>query len=214
MDKVRVSPSSTHGSGVFATRIIRKGEKITQYPEDLVFENDRQGRGYKVIGCPHGTDYIKAKVAIFEADDDQLLNYLQHVKNDIHVYGDPSIHSPKACAHLINDAVKLDKIDCNPAVENIGKGFHAYLLQSVTRLNCMIETIKGKCWAVATRDIQDGDELFTSYGYQYWIKYPFTAMENHLYAYVQMLNPRQNDAFYTLISAFNGLTVLIQAGRC
>jgi hypothetical protein len=70
---------------------------------------------------------------------------------------------PAACGHLINDAASLCA-DPTAADEN------AYVAASVAGCNCIFLPICGCALAVvAIRDIEDGHELFASYGICSWV---------------------------------------------
>ncbi|KOO53715.1 hypothetical protein Ctob_012637 [Chrysochromulina tobinii] len=72
-------------------------------------------------------------------------------------------HTPAACGHLINDAASLCA-DPTAADEN------AYVAASVAGCNCIFLPICGCALAVvAIRDIEDGHELFASYGICSWV---------------------------------------------
>jgi SET domain len=167
MSKVQVKESPTHGLGVFATETIKKGELVTRYPADLIFQGTESGYNLVTDGLTD-LEYAEARVARLTID--QVKSYILSLCDDLYIFGDPERHSPGKCAHIINDGVMLDKINTSPTPANAGKEHHNYYLRGL-RCNCVFNqsTDKDGRWAVAIRDIQAGEELFTNYGYQYWV---------------------------------------------
>jgi hypothetical protein len=71
--------------------------------------------------------------------------------------------SPSWCAHFINDGSII--------AENSVDSILTYHEEALQRLNVAILPV-GPCpllAAVTTRDIKPGEELFTAYGYSYWM---------------------------------------------
>ena len=194
LERVRVLPSSipNAGDGVFAHGRIARNELATMYPCHAILlradgnpprEDDEPPDGNKQPGSDNkaggkaGADAghvflwtVPAQGAAFlqpvcrEARG-RLVSYLAQVDGSpISIAADPlREHTPAACGHLINDAASLCA-DPTAADED------AYVAASVAGCNCIFLPICGCALAVvAIRDIEDGHELFASYGICSWV---------------------------------------------
>lgn len=197
LERVRVLPSSipNAGDGVFAHGRIARNELVTMYPCHAILlradgnppgEDDepddhhkptRGGKAGSKAGGKAGDDAghvflwtVPEQGAAFlqpvgrEARR-RLVSYLAQVDGSpISIAADPQReHTPAACGHLINDAASLCA-DPTAADEN------AYVAASVAGCNCIFLPICGCALAVvAIRDIEDGHELFASYGICSWV---------------------------------------------
>jgi hypothetical protein len=135
---LRVGPSSVHGTGVFTTRDVRAQEFLGLYPADAV---------------------LAAEYYVGRINPEIGHRYMQFVAEDVAIVGNPAQATDEHyVAHLVNDGAKLSRDD--PRAERI------YELVSATKANCTYD--QDMLCLVATKDIRAGEELFYSYGKQYW----------------------------------------------
>jgi hypothetical protein len=171
---VREGPAGLKGRGVFATRTMRRGDVCTAYPCDAVRATDEGGvhllRLSSSAPVEEG-DQIKVR----------LTKYAQFLDRDKsgrvwEVYGDPSLpFRAGACGHLINDphpdATTIKKANAvGGSSEEYGQAMMEYMSSVASRTNCVMQPHRSGLGVlvVATRDIADGEELLTPYGYEYW----------------------------------------------
>lgn len=154
---VRIGPSSLHGEGVFAQRNLKRGDLITLHPCHYISINI----GKESAWVPANVKMPKMTLMLSKL----LFQYSAKVEGTcLSVAADPTITaSPAACAHLINDAATLETRDF---------GYHEmyrYVVDSTTSQNSYFVTLGGvSVAAVASRDIQRGEEIFTAYGAAFW----------------------------------------------
>jgi SET domain-containing protein len=159
LDTVYISPSRVHGLGVFAKRDIKKDELLTFYPGDLLGytpNKDRHIDNHLLFNYPSkrfkakgGTIHQKGYSIVI--DDYFMLN------------ADPSFNeNPTYAGHLINDGAR-----CPPKNP---KGAEIYQKISLMKANCRFQTLKENLHLsiVSTRDIKKDEEIFVSYGVNYW----------------------------------------------
>lgn len=163
LDNVYVKKSKVHGRGVFAKKDIVKGSLITFYPGDIVLfypNNDLLKINDKVVfsilaskrfepfsnpSANFGDDEYffmmdnKAYAIIGSPRFDKDPNYLGHLIND-------GVYNPwsKSVYSYERDAYKTDNCDFYYIINNLHVGI------------------------MATKDINKGEELFLSYGIDYW----------------------------------------------
>ena len=147
----RVAPSPTHGNGVFATRDFKKGERITLYPAHFVVWETKKGQ---LTATP-------------KKNPEEESTYYRLVANDgkCSASGNPNIHHSHSAGHLLNDGGVVGAFK-----EDLGTDICRYMLTTIQNENC--DFIQGEdkfMWVVAQRDIKAGEELFVSYGLQYWL---------------------------------------------
>eukprot|EP00966_Prymnesium_polylepis_P005725 130592-Prymnesium_polylepis.1 len=168
---VRVAPSNIHGKGVFATRDIKANELFTTYPVHalrvLLDRYPDGGRGYVYmykdlsIKCRHADDHWEYYKMGCDAC---FINHWEDLKKaceacttgeiqakDITeaavIYGNPNVHPPEACGHMINDP------------RGTGRGENCGM--------CLL--VGGVVTAIiATEAIKKGEELLFKYGEGYW----------------------------------------------
>ena len=151
--------SQTHGLGVFATRLIAKGDAATFYPADAI------------VVCPP-KPYFANKVAA-------MLPFANVTEQDVAVYAlvvQP--HSEEQCAvSVVGKPLALDRSEghlCGHMVNDAASlhsasGTAAYLAAAFSGRNVEYEIDRGTITLRATRDIAAGDELFAAYGANYWL---------------------------------------------
>src|SRR5579864_8435166 len=150
LNKVRVSPSVIHGSGVFAKQKITKGELITLYPP------------HYIEYCPEGNGLHRTNVKKFiipcDMNKDQPANYkttnYSLSTNPYYAfYGDPRlVNDMSSVGHMINDGAKGHSTRDNYIPKD------ADLYNKISKQVCnagIINVIKqGWCFIVfATKDI-------------------------------------------------------------
>jgi len=147
----RVAPSPTHGNGVFATRDFKKGSRVTLYPAHFIVWETKKGQ---LTATPKGNPEEESAHYRLIANDGKCS-----------ASGSPAIHHSHSAGHLLNDGGVVGTFN-----EDIGTDICRYILTTLQNENC--DFIQGEdkfMWVVAQRDIKAGDELFVSYGLQYWL---------------------------------------------
>ncbi len=157
-DSVLVKKSSIHGNGVFAKYNIKKDSIITIYPVDSLYYVNNIGekklhfvRG-KFFDCINNKDYM---VGIY---------------NDIEFYGDPNnISTNTLIGHIINDSacftINNENID-DISLKNI---ICEYILKSNNNAIMKNNNDKTLYYIIATKDINEGEEILMSYQPKYWL---------------------------------------------
>jgi hypothetical protein len=143
--KIEVKESE-YGLGVFATEDIEIDEIVTHYPAHIVV-NKYNDEALSLIGS--------------EINNDYALRF-----NDYLLYGDPNIQNKDWLGHLLNDGgdISLDK------KLSYGKWFSRYILTTKILSNCRFQNDGKYMEIIAKKKINKGDQLYVSYGFNYWIK--------------------------------------------
>ncbi len=168
--KVEVGDSPVHGRGVFATEDIAKGERTCFFAGLDVSVRQR------VTMVRHGGDSKEDAVGIKNASDvfghfcrplsDCDMYAKHHRKRDVVRIGDPDFDSDAfGVGQYVNDGSmpRLDELD-------FATGFNrlkAYLTDSEAKANVALDG--PGYWFVASRPIERGEELFTHYGFEFWL---------------------------------------------
>ena len=154
----KVKPSSVHGLGVFATRDITEGSYVTLYPADDIFFTPTWGQEDHVVTMNGG---LLPKSVVNSYTLKLTGEYKQLAM--LGAVGDPRKHdNPHYLGHMLNDSVKLS----NPEAAAV------YNRISFLRENCVDVHYEGLQFMAATRDIKAGEELFFTYGVDYWLNRP------------------------------------------
>lgn len=155
--RVRVGPSKTHSDSVFATTTILPGQFVTGYRVD-----------YISIACTNSTAWYALSdvdLPLTELDGRLISLYSSAVSttSPFHISTDAAAPvDPLACGHLIDDYA------CLPSDFTLDELEH-YTRTSVDAQNCIISSVAGVgVFAVATKEIQKGRQLFTSFGANYY----------------------------------------------
>jgi hypothetical protein len=158
LDRTQIDNSAVAGRGLYARCDCQKGDLLTCYPGDaLVIIPDDED--WTVLWGDH--------VAEPGEDIDSLLGYIVHVNDDIGILALPSLdQDPAYLGHFANDGVITI-----PTTEN---DLPAYVVESEQKANAMHNDIDGGSHmaTIATRDIAKGEEIFVSYGTEYWMEQP------------------------------------------
>ena len=164
LDRTVVKPSTlVEGQrGLFAGCDCRKGDLLTCYPGDLLIVIPDEG-DYIIRTGGHVNNNMNGHS--FDDDDydlsDELVGYLLHTTDDYGVLGLPWLDQDSAyLGHFANDGA------ANPTQ---AQDVDAYIRESLDKANAKNEMISCHMVTVATRDIPKGEEIFTSYGPDYWM---------------------------------------------
>lgn len=161
MNKVILKQSNIHGMGVFARTDINEGGIVTFYPGDVVEytpNEDRDSNDHVVFACLSDREKSRSQTVEAAFKDN---NYAFSLSKKYTMIGNPFFNSdPSYMGHLINDGAKSGSSSQSVA-----------LYQKITLLkrNCEFYDLHDLHLAVvACRDIKEGEELFVSYGPDYW----------------------------------------------
>lgn len=156
LNRVVIRESNVHGSGVFATENIRKGELITLYPGDVVDFFPNEGQRIEFRSISDREKQVSADGVVLLSPD-----YSISGGKGYSVFGDPRFtRNPSYLGHMVNDGSTY-----NPDSETA----ESYRERSQEKANCYFRSISGLHIAtIAGRDIKEGEELFASYGHGYW----------------------------------------------
>ena len=161
---VRVAASAIEGKGVFATCDLECNELVTTYPvHALRVFMDQVPVNEDGLG---GFAYFYRDVALSTNHAEQHWeNYKMQAfcrktstgRQAVCFYGDPNVHPPEACGHMINDP------------RGTGGG-----------ANCTECPIAGGAVTaiVVTKAVRAGEELLMRYGESYWASRDNTAADN------------------------------------
>ncbi len=179
--KCRVGPSPIHGQGLFATRPIAKGERVTYYPS----------HGFKVaLGSAELTGNVVASFGAQEMPMEAILtrsvsalesaksfrspteiernHYNVRVNPQVEIIGYPEFTSEHyLLGHMANDAVSSSSRTFDTDEER------QYTLEALRANNAGIDFdnmgIASFAFVVATRPIAVGEEITVPYGYAFWV---------------------------------------------
>jgi len=147
----RVAPA-THGMGVFATRDIKKGERITLYPAHFIV--------WEVKG--EGVTFAPKK----NPEEENTYYRLTAYDNKCSISGNQRIHHSHVAGHLLNDGGVVGAF----SKETLGADICRYMLTTLQNENCDFMEGENKfMWVVANRNIKMGEELCVSYNMAYWL---------------------------------------------
>lgn len=150
--RTEVKASTVAGQGVFALVDIEPGQLVTLYPAHCVINTERSAAG----NCTLDPTMPAELVAKVEADKDLLSQYMYTFSN-INIIGHPQmpLHH-RYHGHMINDS-------CTLAAQ--GDNYDQY---SAAHANVEFLVVPAGVTMIATRKILAGDEVFTTYGAEYW----------------------------------------------
>lgn len=169
-----VSPSKRHGLGVFATKSIPANVVVTFYPCEAAHYLDTGVICLFPVGDELDLDLEKDR-AIIEA-------YKFHLRPHEHlsIIGNPRRTSePRLLGHLINDGAKevfanllLDTNKIEESKELLYIRSLKYMAETKRAQNCVFRpnASRSVLSIITTRDIEADEELFVSYGINYWLE--------------------------------------------
>lgn len=163
ISRTTVGPSTIAGRGLFAAVDCRKGDLLTCYPGDgLIFTPEAAGWSMQ-----WGSHVQKADRKTVNDLADSMFGYILFVDDDYGILGLADYDdNPNYLGHFANDgATTLPTCEADLA---------PYVLDSNSVRNAMHQGISGDCHmiTVATRDIGKGEEIFVTYGPEYWREQP------------------------------------------
>lgn len=161
MAPLEVKASNVHGCGVFALEDIKAWQMVTVYPVHYVCRAHPMGGEVR-------TEYLEK----FHEMGDKINEYMTTMEpndnintgptKEISISADPSILD-YGVGHMMNDAAKMDALTIPQLKE--------YMCSYVTKANCTAYHLgDGIIVVMTTKPIKKGEELFTHYGIEYWIK--------------------------------------------
>jgi len=175
---VEVRPSMIHGQGVFATRYIPKGSRVCFFDYDikrwhmhakLSINSSSQelsicnAESFFKSYAKENPDYDRSMYLYpsFERYDEPCTGYVLVARN-----WDKDKTSPFAVGHFINDSAIPSYRGEEVSISEATVATELYMKSSLTRQNVEIDD---NFWFVTTRDVLAGEELFTTYGREYWL---------------------------------------------
>jgi SET domain-containing protein len=165
---IEIKESPIHGIGIFATDDIPISTAITFYPADMLMYypdgNKKQDTHKKnvLVQCSERSKSIIMSKDLVMKEWDKISSYRFELDNYVTIAGHPKcIDDTKYLGHMINDRFKPNGDKITPDI---------YLQMSMARMNCYFYPWKsGLHVAIVTcRNISKGEELFISYGINYW----------------------------------------------
>jgi SET domain-containing protein len=158
--------SVVHGRGVFTTNNIKSGSLLTLYPADIVcYRPDGNPFSKKSLVKLVSSERLIEKMGVdycFPEHYHKLKDYGYLINKHYSIMGDPTFdQDPLYLGHFINDRFTCDASQ---------KSKELYLKLSPVRANCTFKVIRENLHVViiAIKDIKKGEELFMSYGTNYW----------------------------------------------
>lgn len=159
LNKVEIRPSIVHGNGVFANRDITRGEIVTFYPCDIMIMYPK-GRESDARDMVLGYNTPATYDATYVIRNRHHLGIYKFMFDDDHdIIGVPELSTnPTYLGHMANDAAHVEDGDILSYKEISSRG-----------MNVIFERVHGCHVALtAVRDIRKDEEIFVSYGPNYW----------------------------------------------
>lgn len=170
LNRTALGPSTIPGAGrgLFATcDSIRAGDLLTCYPGDALVTflgaGDNRGEGTAEYAV-RWSDHVPPEQRPARLDDD-LRGYMLHAQDNYGVLGLPALdRDPAYLGHFVNDGGRLLS----------QAGFTDYVMDSFEKANAKHRDVDGGQHSVlvATRDLRAGEEVFVTYGPDYWMERP------------------------------------------
>ena len=164
--KCELKQSRKHGMGVFATKAMEPWEVITLYPADGV-----------TVYLDTGTDCLLP--LRFEGMEDSALravyaaSYRRLHGHRVEIVGDPTnVSDPFYLGHMINDVCRMTNSKQAKVYQKTSMaGVNAYIGLWPWEANLPPFKWKAKCLVIwAACNIEPGEEIFVTYGVEYWMK--------------------------------------------
>lgn len=156
MDPVEIRKSAVRGNGLFATQNIDIGEDITIIPEHMRRYYDGE---WKIAMSSTFYIYRESFPEWFVGENVALFNqYLFRLDDRNWIWAMPDVLKPGFLGHICNDgAMSLGEYDQR-----------LYEVESGEKRNVKVVEKCGYVYLVATRNIKRGEELFLTYGLEFW----------------------------------------------
>lgn len=165
LSKVIVKSSKIHGKGLFCIDKIHKDEIITLYPGDIVQYTEKLDNKQSQSGINKQNMVLHFKSPRFESEVDVKLkneHSFQINDNFIIIASDKYTSDTSYLGQFINDGAKNSSTKSEKIYNNI----------STAKKNSEFRTVNDKyVVSIATRDIEPGEEILTTYGVEYWNSY-------------------------------------------
>lgn len=198
-DCVYVKKSLIHGNGVFAKYNIKKNSIITIYPIDSIYYTNNLEEKNLYFLEKNFFDCINNK------------NYMIGINKDIEIYGNQNnISNNTVIGHIINDSVSFtidnENID-DISLKNI---ICKYVLTSNNNAIMKSNADKTLYYIIATKDINEGDEILMSYQPKYWLdnKKLYKRFETFLINDIKFKQFFLNIGFQKLCGSSNNTEIL------
>jgi hypothetical protein len=160
----QVGDAGLKGRGLFATRDIPAGERVTAYPMDTVCNiRARAGSEIKVPTLALAPGYADLEY--------MYAAYGQPVEGFelfTHIVGDPArVELPETLAHIANSGSGDPFTKCDASPASYFRATLLYMIVSMSRSNSVL-VLGHPVYLVAFRPILEGEELLVTYGPGYW----------------------------------------------
>lgn len=164
LNRCVVAPSTVPqaGLGLFASRNVSAQELLTLYPGDALIQWDRGvgdfGGDVGVLFGNHVIDRDASRVTT-----DEARGYELKIQERQSLVADPNLMDDAAyLGHMINDGAAL--------LSETNSSRTVYSQDTFDRHNAAFQIVEGcHLVVVATRDMMEGEEIFVSYGEDYWL---------------------------------------------
>ena len=163
ISKTTVQPSPIAGRGLFATVDCQQGDILTCYPGDGIIRtpDPENPEGWSISWGDHIAPEDRQTMKDLS---ESIRGYILYMDNEHSILGLPQYDDdPTYLGHFTNDGAKCPTCQAELA---------AYATESNEVRNAMHQGMSGDCHmvTVATRDIAAGEEIFVTYGAEYWME--------------------------------------------
>ena len=166
LNNVEVRKSKVHGLGVFAKKKILKGELITFYPGDILeySPDENRDKGDRHLACFTSKRFNNHYKDKKPDKKDRNNDYAYDINKKYTIIGCPCFKDdPNYVGHFINDGAKSSLSERSKEI---------YIKITILKSNCVFYNLKNLHIAIiSTKNININDELFISYGPEYWDSY-------------------------------------------
>eukprot|EP00977_Amphora_coffeiformis_P008989 scaffold2033_cov164-Amphora_coffeaeformis.AAC.28 len=167
ISKTTVQPSPIAGRGLFATVDCQPGDILTCYPGDGVIQtlDPEDEESWSIVWGNHITAPEDRSRTTMKDLSETIRGYILYMDQEHSIVGLPHYDTnPSYLGHFSNDGATCPPT-CPAEVE-------AYVQESNAACNARHEGVSGDCHmvTVATRTISAGDEIFVTYGAEYWMQ--------------------------------------------
>ena len=172
ISKTTVQPSPIAGQGLFATMDCRPGDILTCYPGDGVIQtpDPENEDSWLIQWGKHITDPEDRSRTTMKDLSETMRGYILYMDQEHSIVGlshykdDTNNVSSCYLGHLVNDGATT----CPTCPADL----EAYVQESHAACNARHEGMSGDCHmvTVAIRDIKAGEEIFVTYGAEYWMQ--------------------------------------------
>jgi SET domain-containing protein len=186
--RVEIKESKIHGKGVFALTNIKEGTVMTFYPSHGIIIDDGV-----MIDNLEDKSFIKNVTQNKYYRKYGVSDYSSLFGHNLNIIGNPTeIGNAMLLGHMINDSVgnvfKNNENDTD--LKKMRNVIASYYIKTVSNSNCRFAyNMKYPLISVvATRDIQEGEELLIAYGISYWYDEHFGTSNKHDFKYSKLLS--------------------------